>query len=139
MERKSHFRYVALPLAVVLTVYALTQDLPWTSMRIAGMTMMLLGFVLWGIAHVQLGDSFSVRPEARQLVTHGIYSRIRNPIYVFSAIAIAGAALTFEKPLWLLVFVVILPLQLIRSRREARVLEDKFGEQYREYARHTWF
>ncbi len=138
MERKSHFRYVALPLAVVLTVYALTLGLPWTPMRVAGVAMMILGFLFWGIAHVQLGDSFSVRPEARQLVTHGIYSRIRNPIYVFSAIAIAGAPLAFEKPLWLLVFVVILPVQLIRSRREARVLEDKFGEQYREYARHTW-
>jgi len=139
MAQRSHFRYVALPLAVVATVFALTRELPWTPMRITGVTLMILGFVLWGLAHVQLGDSFSVRPEARQLVTRGIYSRIRNPIYVFSAIAIAGAALAFEKPLWLLLFVAIIPMQLIRSRREARVLEEKFGEEYREYVRHTWF
>jgi len=139
MGRKSYFRYVALPLAAVTTVYALTRDLPWTPLSIVGMAMMILGFVFWGMAHVQLGDSFSVRPEARQLVTRGIYSRIRNPIYVFSAIAIAGGALAFEKPLWLVAFVVIIPMQLIRSRREARVLEEKFGEEYREYARHTWF
>src|SRR5208283_1637977 len=99
---------------------------------------MVPGFVLWGIAHVQLGDSFSVRAEARQLVTRGLYSRFRSPIYLFGGIGIAGFVLAVERPIWLLAFLVLIPLQIVRSRREARVLEEKFGDEYREYARQTW-
>ena len=31
-----------------------------------------------------------MRAKAQTLVTHGLYSRIRNPIYVFGALVIAG-------------------------------------------------
>jgi protein-S-isoprenylcysteine O-methyltransferase Ste14 len=35
--------------------------------------------------------------------------------------------------------VILIPLQWIRTRKEAQVLEEKFGDAYREYRRHTWF
>ncbi len=107
-------------------------------MRVAGAALMVPGFVLWGIAHVQLGDSFSVKAKAQKLVTRGIYSRFRNPIYIFGGIGVAGFVLAIERPIWLLAFAVLIPMQIVRSRREARVLEEKFGDEYREYARHTW-
>jgi len=130
---------VAVPAALFVAAFVLTPGQPWTPMRIAGVALMIPGFVLWGIAHVQLGDSFAVRAEARQLVTRGIYSRVRNPIYVFGGIGVAGLLLVVGRPWYLLAFVVLIPLQIVRSGREARVLEEKFGEEYREYARHTWF
>jgi len=80
-----------------------------------------------------------VRPEARALVTHGIYSRIRNPIYVFSVLLLSGVVLYVEKPAWLAFLMILIPVQVIRARREARVLEEKFGEEYRAYRRRTWF
>jgi len=40
--------------------------------------------------------------------------------------------------LWLLVLVIAV-VQIIRARREARVLEAAFGDAYREYRRKTWF
>ena len=43
--------------------------------------------MLWFVARRQLGVSFSVRPEARQLVTTGFYARFRHPIYVFGTMA----------------------------------------------------
>jgi len=124
---------------MIVAAFVLTEGRPWTAMRVAGIALMVPGFVLWGIAHVQLGDSFAVRAEARKLVTQGIYSRFRNPIYLFGGIGIAGFVLALEHPIWLLPFAVLIPLQIVRSRREARVLEEKFGDEYREYARHTWF
>jgi protein-S-isoprenylcysteine O-methyltransferase Ste14 len=138
MAQRSGFRFVAVPAALLVAAIALTQGRPWTPMRLAGVALMVPGFVLWGFAHVQLGDSFSVRAEARQLVTHGVYSRFRNPIYVFGGIGIAGFILAIERPWFLLLFLVMIPLQIVRSRREAGVLEEKFGDEYREYARHTW-
>jgi protein-S-isoprenylcysteine O-methyltransferase Ste14 len=35
--------------------------------------------------------------------------------------------------------VIIIPLQIFRARREAAVLEAKFGDEYREYRKRTWF
>jgi protein-S-isoprenylcysteine O-methyltransferase Ste14 len=119
MAQRSGFRFVALPAVLLLAAFVLTQGRPWTAMRVAGVVLMVPAFALWGIAHVQLGDSFSVRAKARQLVTRGLYSRFRNPIYVFGGIGIAGFVLAIERP-------------------EARVREEKFGDEYREYARHTW-
>jgi protein-S-isoprenylcysteine O-methyltransferase Ste14 len=141
MGQRSGYRFIALPaaLALFVVVSASAQGRPWTAMRVAGIALMLPGFVLWGIAHVQLGDSFAVRAEARKLVTRGIYSRFRNPIYLFGGIGVAGFVLAIERPIWLLAFLALIPLQIVRSRREARVLEEKFGEEYRQYARHTWF
>jgi len=138
MAQRSRFRFVAVPAALFVAAFAFTQGRPWTAMRAAGVALMVPGFVLWGIAHVQLGDSFSVRAEARQLVTRGLYSRFRSPIYLFGGIGIAGFVLAVERPIWLLAFLVLIPLQIVRSRREARVLEEKFGDEYREYARQTW-
>jgi protein-S-isoprenylcysteine O-methyltransferase Ste14 len=36
-------------------------------------------------------------------------------------------------------FLFLIPLQARRAREEARVLEDKFGEEYRAYRKQTWF
>jgi protein-S-isoprenylcysteine O-methyltransferase Ste14 len=62
-------------------------------MRIAGLAIMLVAFPLLTVARVQLGDAFSVTPQARQLVTHGLYSRIRNPVYVFGLLGLFGVVL----------------------------------------------
>jgi protein-S-isoprenylcysteine O-methyltransferase Ste14 len=73
------------------------------------------------------------------LITHGVYSKIRNPIYAFGSLLVAGLALVLHRPgLWLL-FVAIIIVQIFRARREAQVLEDAFGDAYREYRRKTWF
>ena len=111
----------------------------WGPMRIAGVCMIVVGFGLWTLARIQLGASFSVQAKAKALVTYGLYSRIRNPIYVFGSIMIAGMCLFFLHPEYLLVFLAIIPLQIIRARKESAVLEAAFGDQYREYKRHTWF
>jgi protein-S-isoprenylcysteine O-methyltransferase Ste14 len=107
-------------------------------MQTLGVCLMIAGFPPWLLAHIQLGESFAVSAQARTLVTHGLYSKIRNPIYVFGSVGLAGAFLFVGRPALLLVFVVLIPLQVVRTRSEARVLEEKFGDQYRDYRRRTW-
>jgi protein-S-isoprenylcysteine O-methyltransferase Ste14 len=113
--------------------------LPWTAARIAGLAVAIPCFLLLALARIQLGRAFSVQAKASTLVTTGLYSRIRNPIYVFGGLAIAGFMLWANQPRLLLFFVVLIPMQLWRSRVEARVLTEKFGTQYLEYKRQTWF
>jgi protein-S-isoprenylcysteine O-methyltransferase Ste14 len=111
----------------------------WTGLRIFGMALLIVGFVLWTIAHFQLGASFTAKAEARRLVTRGLYSKIRNPIYVFGSFVIAGGILVFGKPVWLLIFVLLIPVQIWRAKKESAVLEAAFGDEYRNYRAGTWF
>lgn len=111
----------------------------WTGLRITGIAIAAPALLLLMLARVQLGRAFSIQAKASTLVTSGLYSRIRNPIYVFSALFIAGVILWSGK-LWLLLFfAVLIPLQIYRSRKESQVLEAKFGDEYRAYKRKTWF
>ena len=103
---------------------------------------LLLGSIGLGgviLARYTLGRSFSVVPKATELVTSGIYSRIRNPIYVSGMILLVGIVLILWRPELLIVLLVLIPVQIIRARREAAVLEAKFGDAYREYRQRTWF
>src|SRR4029077_6010662 len=70
-----------LPFLVIMagvTIYAFgsTWHDPWGPMRWTGAALLVAGFLLSGLARVQLGESFSVAPEAHELVTRGLYSRI---------------------------------------------------------------
>jgi protein-S-isoprenylcysteine O-methyltransferase Ste14 len=133
--------WVLFPLFCAMVAYLFGQHRsePWGPMRIAGACLIVFGLLMWALARVQLGASFSVKAKARALVTHGIYSRIRNPIYVFGSIMIAGVCLFFLHPEYLLIFVAIIPMQIIRARRESAVLEAAFGDEYRQYKEQTWF
>ncbi len=111
----------------------------WDWQRCLGSALMVAGMIGIGVARYQLGRSFAIKPEARKLVTHGIYSKIRNPIYVFGSLLIAGLVLVVHRPSLWLVFAFIVIMQTVRARRETQVLEGAFGEAYREYRRKTWF
>jgi protein-S-isoprenylcysteine O-methyltransferase Ste14 len=114
--------------------------IPWDRARLIGFPFAVVFLVLLTIARIQLGTNFSVTPQARELVTTGVYSRIRNPVYVFSTIAIAGFLLYMHFYIGVLVFLaIVIPMQWLRARAEARVLEAKFGDQYRAYRAQTWF
>jgi protein-S-isoprenylcysteine O-methyltransferase Ste14 len=112
---------------------------PWTPLRIAGAMIALTSLSLIVLARLQLGRSFSIRAKATRLVTTGLYSRIRNPIYTFGCFIFLGLAM-FIPAWWLLpALVIVIPMQVVRSRREAAVLEATFGDEYRRYRQQTWF
>jgi protein-S-isoprenylcysteine O-methyltransferase Ste14 len=128
---------LALLAIVVLGLYYGSQ--PWTPVRVVGVAIGLPSLALLVLARIELGGSFSVRPKAQMLVTHGLYSRIRNPIYVFGGLAVAGFFLYINQPLALSLLVVLAPLQIYRARQEEKVLEARFGDKYRQYKSRTWF
>jgi len=113
--------------------------LPWTAWRIAGIAIAAPAFLLFVAARIELGRAFSVQAKATTLVTTGVYSRIRNPIYFFGAMFILGIIIWMGRPWLLLIFAVLIPMQVVRSRKEERVLTEKFGAAYLDYKQKTWF
>jgi protein-S-isoprenylcysteine O-methyltransferase Ste14 len=123
------FALAALEVAIFILVAKSTGS-AWPPMRIFG-ACLLPGVLFWvAVARVQLGSSFSVTPQARRLVTRGLYSRFRNPIYVATPFLFIGFALVIAKWWPLLLLVVVIPVQIVRARREADVLRAAFGAEY---------
>lgn len=127
------------PLVAIGGIVVVLWNQPWTLSRVVGLVLLIPGLILLTIARINLGSAFSVTPEATRLVTSGLYSRIRNPIYLFGILVIAGLVLYLEKPWFLLLLVPLAALQVWRSRAESRVLEARFGDDYRRYRAKTWF
>ena len=138
MDRGALVVTVVPPIAIGIILYE-TAGPPWDAMRLAGLVLTAFGLLMLSVARLQLGNAFSVSPQARMLVTHGIYSRVRNPIYLFGAITVTGLILYFRKPIFLLALLVLVPAQVLRARAEARLLEETFGDDYRRYKDSTWF
>ncbi|HEX7977890.1 MAG TPA: isoprenylcysteine carboxylmethyltransferase family protein [Gemmatimonadaceae bacterium] len=124
---------------VIWSQVALVDGGVWRTRSLIGLAIIVPSFLLWMLARQQLGDSFTARAEARRLVTHGLYARIRNPIYFFAECMALGIIIFLGRPLLLLVWVAAIVYQIGRARKERRVLEDAFGDEYRRYRSQTWF
>jgi protein-S-isoprenylcysteine O-methyltransferase Ste14 len=136
---KTNLITLAVALAVLAFFVVHVWGQRWMPMRITGAVIGLPSLVLLVLARMQLGGSFSVRPRAQTLVTHGLYSRIRNPVYILSIFATAGIILFLGRPKLLWALVVIIPLQMYRARQEEKALASKFGDEYRAYKARMWF
>jgi protein-S-isoprenylcysteine O-methyltransferase Ste14 len=108
-------------------------------MQIFGAIVAVFGIALVFVARTNLGKSFSVRPEAKELVTKGLYSRIRHPMYVFVDVTFLGLVLALELYWLLLVLVGLAIFQTYQARRESKVLRQKLGQLYLDYRDGTWF
>ena len=104
-----------------------------------GLSVASLGAVLWVTARLQLGASFSIEPKARKLVTHGLYSRFRHPVYVFGEVTFIGMAIAWGHWIGFVWIMLVWAIQMWRMKREDAILERAFGEEFRRYRKKTWF
>jgi protein-S-isoprenylcysteine O-methyltransferase Ste14 len=95
--------------------------------------------VLWFVARWQLGEAFSVTPQARQLVTQGLYSKIRHPIYIFGTLAFLLVVFALQGWPALIIWAIVILVQVVRLRREEQGLAETFGAEYTAYRSKTWF
>jgi len=83
----------AVAIAMIALLLAYAPDVVWGWPKVIGAVIAGVSFPLFALARWQLGSSFSVKAKAGQLVTTGIYSRIRNPIYLFGGLFTVGVSL----------------------------------------------
>jgi protein-S-isoprenylcysteine O-methyltransferase Ste14 len=106
-----------------------------------------LGLVFFGIvfrewAVLTLGGSFRVKvsiASGQTMVRHGPYRWIRHPAYSGSILSLVGFPLALGT--WvggLVVLIFCLVGYLYRIQVEEKALLNAFGDEYREYMRHTW-
>ncbi len=111
-----------------------------TPTDIAGTTIVTAGFLIRVVAQATLKRNYSgtlrIR-EDHQLITHGIYSHVRHPVYtgvILSALAIP--IYTTSLPGFLIALLGI-PLFNYRIANEEKMLTQEYGHQYTEYIKTT--
>ncbi len=136
------FGMLVLPLIYGLTNwldfagYTLPAWAGWAGAALFG----LADWLLWR-SHADLGRQWSVNVELQEghvLVTGGIFSKIRHPMY--AAHLVWGLAQPLLLWNWLVGFSMLLfsiPLYLYRIPREEKMMEAEFGGEYRRYRQRT--
>lgn len=108
----------------------------------AGISVMAVGIVVrtWAISH--LGRYFSpvVRTSAdHQIIRTGPYRRVRHPSYTGMVLAILGYSIALTSAVGIALTVAALAIGIgYRIHVEEVALTERFGEEYRAYARSTW-
>jgi protein-S-isoprenylcysteine O-methyltransferase Ste14 len=107
----------------------------------SGLGLMVIG-IIWRSAVVRsLGKYFTVDVtirEGHQLKTDGFYKHLRHPSYSASLLTFLGFAFTLNN--WASMAIVVIPVFLSfrhRIRIEEQVLEEQFGEAYKNYKSRT--
>jgi protein-S-isoprenylcysteine O-methyltransferase Ste14 len=99
--------------------------------------LLLVGSTTAILVVVDLGRSLSIMPEARKLVTSGLYRRIRHPLYLAEEIAIIGFYLQFRSWLTLPILLIHFYFQIRRMDWEEGILSTAFPE-YAGYKQRTY-
>lgn len=109
----------------------------------AGAALICFGVYLW--AQSVIVGKVADEIIRNHLVTTGVYSRVRNPIYSGIAIALTGVSLFFYN-LWFLLYppVFWLNITLLMKATEEKWLLELYGDRYRDYCRRVnrcipWF
>jgi protein-S-isoprenylcysteine O-methyltransferase Ste14 len=120
----------ALWLAVTVQPALSAQSLAGVLVRVAGAILLFAALTgrMWAILYVG-------PVKNRELVQTGPYSIVRNPLYAFSLLGIAGTGLALGSILLAIGYAGVFGLVFwLTAREEARFLAHKFGADYDAYA-----
>jgi protein-S-isoprenylcysteine O-methyltransferase Ste14 len=104
-----------------------------------GFILMIIGMGFNLIVRANLGKNWvplSKTAEGQELITEGIYSKIRHPFYLSILILFLGIAV-ISWNLYGLLFLILALMAIIRIRKEENELIAKFGEKYEKYKKET--
>lgn len=105
---------------------------------IPGVALVIVGVVLVVLARrefVQHGQPTDPGQPTRKLVTTGVFSISRNPLYLGGVCVLVGIALALNLP-WVLVLLIaaLVACHYVLIAPEERYLDATFGAEYRSYA-----
>ena len=105
-----------------------------------GLTVVFAGAAFAGLARLALGANWSSRArirDAHTLSTSGPYRIVRHPIYSGLLLSFLGTAIILGQLRGYLAVVLAFLVWLFKSRREDRLLAERFGADFTAYCRRT--
>lgn len=135
------FGFFVLPIAGFLPLLSFADYTLRPAAFGAGVVGMVASQWLFFRSHADLGRNWSVSLELRdghRIVDHGVYRRVRHPMY--SALSLYGIAQALLQANWLSgpsCLVTFAVLFAFRLRREEQMMLDRFGADYERYRART--
>jgi len=107
-----------------------------------GFILVILGFIESMLGRKELATNWTESydyqiKKKHELVTTGIYSQVRNPIYGGLWLTLTGALIVSETYLFLPISLLTLFAFIKFARREEKILIKYFGEKYLKYKKKT--
>ena len=137
------FNYLTLIITFVCLFYFFRyykeRNIPLNIYSYLGILIIIPSIILFTVARIQLGSSFQASAKANKLVTKGIYKKIRNPIYLFGQSFFLGLIFLTQMFYLFIIWVALIFIQRERIKKEEKVLMERFGDEYLEYKKQTWF
>lgn len=107
--------------------------------QLAGVFLLAPGLIILLVSIRTLGRSLKANPvpaEQSELVTSGIYSSIRHPIYTGLLLATLATVVQSLSGLKLIIWLALVILLVLKSKFEEQLLERRY-EAYAEYKKQT--
>lgn len=149
-EEKSHTHFIKryqlehlVPLALtILSISFWITFFSYDFLKIIGALINIVGLIVWWSAKLTLAENWDAgygKPKIKRLITHGIYSKIRHPLYWGINITLIGLFILYPKVWFVVISLVIIIYFFHRMHTENAYLSEKLGEEYRDYKKKTWF
>ena len=98
----------------------------------AGILFFILGWIIIIFAFLKIGIIPAIRKKSN-LITSGIYSVIRHPIYSGTLISVLGWSILFKSIILTVYFPLLFVFYLVGTVIEEKGLIEEYGNQYSDY------
>jgi len=130
----------ALLIALVLLPKRRGLELPPDLFDVLGLLLMIAGLAIVLIAFLSMGSALTPTPvpvDSAALRTHGVYSRVRHPIYVGILVGALGFTIAVGSLWQVLLTVILAGFFAAKASWEDRLLAEKHGVAWYDYADHV--
>lgn len=135
-----YLRIIVVLLTITVTFFVQKQFEGGLFVTSFGGFLTFIGLCLYLIGEISLGGHFNPFFEPKNIITTGIYSKTRHPIYIGLIFICLGFSLFSESVVGLiLTLLVLLPILFYTRVIEERNLVKRFGDRYLKYRKSTIF
>ncbi|MCP3956120.1 MAG: isoprenylcysteine carboxylmethyltransferase family protein [Desulfobacterales bacterium] len=130
-----------IPILMAFTPYSLPRWAPLSApshlyFYLTIMALIVIGGMINLIGLLTLRRAFTIMSEAREMIMHGIFSRIRHPLYSGHFIMFFGSLLLRLHVISIVMYLLFCVGQVVRANIEERKLMQTFPE-YKDYQKRT--
>ncbi|KKQ78037.1 MAG: hypothetical protein A3A96_02945 [Candidatus Zambryskibacteria bacterium RIFCSPLOWO2_01_FULL_39_39] len=140
--KKYKLKYLVPSILTIFSIYFWITLINYDFLKIIGLIINIVGLLVWWFARLTLAENWDAgygKPTIKQLVTRGIYSKIRHPLYLGINMTLAGLSILYSQIWFAGISLVIIIYFFRRMYLEDSYLSEKLGEEYRDYKNKTWF
>ena len=139
--KKFYLKYLISVALTITSIYFWITFADSNFLDIVGVIINISGLIIWWVAKLTLAENWNMgfgKPKINQLVTHGLYSKIRHPMYWGVNLTLIGLILLYPEFWFFIISLLIIIYFFSRMRVEDTYLSDKLGKEYRDYKEKTW-